>query len=101
MKYCTEQEQVYTRFVSKASRKGTIIKLVPEINCLFFNDGNGLHTFLRRSTALVGVGVLIVEVPRPHSDILYKVRLLWTSDRSVAETSVLQHTQNPNKRPTF
>ena len=39
------------------------------------------------STALVGQGLLIVEVPRSHSATPYSVGLLWTSDGPVAETS--------------
>jgi len=49
----------------------------------------------------VGVGILIVEVLRSHSDTPHKVRFLWMSDLPVAETSALQHTQNPNKRQIF
>ena len=65
-----------------------------------FNCSNGLHNFLSAPTALVGVGLLIVEVSRSHSDTPHKVGLLWTSVRPVEETSALQHThtQNPNMR---
>ena len=59
----------------------------PKINYVFLNDGNGLHTFLRGSTTLVGVGVLIVELSRAHSDIPHKLDRSCTSDRTVAETS--------------
>jgi hypothetical protein len=45
--------------------------------------------FSRVSTALVGLG-LLYEVPRSHSDTPYSVGLLWTSDRSVVETSTIQ-----------
>ena len=44
------------------------------------------------STAPVGLGFLIVEISRTHSDTPQSVGLLWTSDRSVAETSTWQHT---------
>ena len=44
------------------------------------------------STALVGQGLLIVEISRSHSDTPQSVGLLWTSDRSVAVTSTWQHT---------
>ena len=40
----------------------------------------------------MGLGLLIVEFSRPHSETLQSVELLWTSDRLVAETSNLQHT---------
>jgi hypothetical protein len=40
---------------------------------------------------LVGLGFLIVEVLRSHSDTPHSVGLLWTSDRPVAETSTWQH----------
>jgi len=75
MEYCIEQEQANTRFVSRTSWKDKIIKPIPENNCVFLNDGNGLHTFLRGSTALVGVALLIVEVSRSHSDTLHNVGL--------------------------
>jgi hypothetical protein len=39
------------------------------------------------STALVSLGLLIVEVSRSHSDTLHSVGLLWTSDQPVAGTS--------------
>ena len=48
------------------------------LNSIFFSHG---------STGLVGQGLLIVEVPRSHSDTPYSVRLLWTSDQDDAETS--------------
>jgi hypothetical protein len=41
---------------------------------------------------LVGQGLLIVNASRSHSDTSHLVGLLWTSDRSVAETSTWQHT---------
>ena len=43
---------------------------------IFFND----------STALVGLGLLTVDVPRSHSDTPHSVGLLWTNDRLDAET---------------
>jgi hypothetical protein len=46
---------------------------VPENNCVFCNDGDGLHTFARRSKALVGVGILIVEVLKSHAGTPHKV----------------------------
>jgi hypothetical protein len=47
-------------------------------NAVFFPHG---------STALVGLGLLISEVSRSHSDALQSVGLLWTSDQPDAETS--------------
>ena len=44
-------------------------------------------SFFHGSTALVGLGLLIVEVSRSHSDTPHKVVLLWTRYRPVAETS--------------
>jgi hypothetical protein len=35
------------------------------------------------STALVDLGLLSVEVPRPHSDMPHSVELLWTNDQTV------------------
>jgi len=40
-------------------------------------------TFFRASIALVGLGLLIVEVSRSHS-----VGILWTRDRPFAETPI-------------
>jgi len=40
----------------------------------------------------VGLGQLVVEVSKSHSDTPHSVGLLWTSDRSVAQTSNSQHT---------
>jgi len=39
------------------------------------------------SAALVGLGILIVEVSRSHADTPHSVGLLWTRDRPAAETS--------------
>lgn len=45
-------------------------------------------------TALVGLGILIIEISRSHSDTLHSVWLLWTSNWPVAGTSVnTQHSQ--------
>jgi hypothetical protein len=46
-----------------------------------------------------GIGRLLLEVSRSHSDTRQSVGLLWTSDQSVAETSTWQHT-NTHKRQT-
>ena len=42
--------------------------------------------------ALVGLGLLKVEVSRSYSDTPHSVGLLWTSDRPVAGTATWQHT---------
>ena len=57
-----------------------------------FSDNAIPYTFFHASTALVGQGLLIVEVSRSHSDTRCSVGLLWTSDRPVAGTSAWQHT---------
>ena len=54
-----------------------------------------LINFSRGPTALVGLGLLIVDVPRSHSDTPHSAGLLWKSDRPVAET-----THNVRKRQT-
>jgi hypothetical protein len=36
---------------------------------------------------LGGLGLLIIEASRSHSDTPHSVGLLWTSDQPVAETS--------------
>jgi len=43
--------------------------------------------FVHGSTALVGLDLLIVEVPRSHSDTPHSVGLPSTSDQSDADTS--------------
>jgi len=48
--------------------------------------------FLLGSAALQGLGLLIIEASRSHSDTPQSVRILWTSDHPVAETSPWQHT---------
>ena len=93
MEYCIEKEQEYVRFISNVSwieqiKRFQFLKLVVYL----FNDGNGLHTFLRDSTALLGLGLLIVEMSRSHFDTLRKIGTLWTRDRPVEETPVLQNT---------
>jgi len=35
----------------------------------------------------VDLGLLVIEVPRSHSDAPHSVELLWTSDRPVAKSS--------------
>jgi len=42
-------------------------------------------------TALVDLGLLF-KVDRSHSDTPHSVGLVWTSDQSVAETSIWQYT---------
>ena len=46
------------------------------------------QSFFMARQPYMGLGLLLVEVLRPHSDTPHSVRLLWTSDRSVAETSI-------------
>jgi hypothetical protein len=48
--------------------------------------------FFSGSTALVGLGLLMVEVSRTHSDTPHSVGLLCTRDWPVAETSTWQNT---------
>jgi hypothetical protein len=56
------------------------------------------HAFLNHvlffigTTALVGQGLLVVEVKRLHSDTPHWAGLLWTSYKPDAETSTCQHT---------
>jgi hypothetical protein len=48
--------------------------------------------FFHVSTALVGLGLLIFEVSRSHSDTSHSAGFLWTSDQPVAEASSRKHT---------
>jgi hypothetical protein len=43
--------------------------------------------FFHGWAAIVGLGLLIVEVSRSYSDTPHSVGLLWTSNRPVAETA--------------
>jgi len=69
--------------------------------------------FFNSSTALLGLSLLIAEVPRSHSDTSHTIGLLWTSHGPVTETSTWRHktitrdrhpcpggirTRNPSKR---
>jgi len=57
--------------------------------------------FFHVSTALMGLGFLILEVSRSHSDTPHSVGLLWTSHRPVAETSTLQLTLTRDRHPCY
>jgi hypothetical protein len=50
--------------------------------------------FIRSSTDLWGLGLLIVEVSRSHSDTPHSVGLHWANDPPVADNSTWQHTQH-------
>ena len=50
------------------------------------------------STVLLGLGLLVVEVPRSHWDTPHTEGVLWTSVRPVAETSTWPHTTLTRKR---
>ena len=54
--------------------------------------------FFHGSTSLEGLGHLVVEVSRSHSDTPQSVGLLWTSDRLVADFYLKTH--NTQKRET-
>jgi hypothetical protein len=65
--------------------------------------------FFYRSTALVGLGFLVIEVLGLHSDTLQSVGLVWMSDWPIAEIYIWQDTtgkhapggirnRNPTKR---
>jgi len=53
----------------------------------------------RGSTEPVGVGLLIVEFSRSHSDTPHSVGLLWTDDRHVAETTHSTHKRQTSMPP--
>ena len=55
--------------------------------------------FFHNSTAVLGVGLLTLEVSSSHSDAPRSVGLLRTSDRPIAETSTLQHSSTRDRRP--
>ena len=57
------------------------------------------RTFFRGWTALEGLGLLIVQVSRSHSETPHSVGILWTSDWPFAETSLfLQQTQHSKEK---
>jgi hypothetical protein len=45
------------------------------------------HTFFHGWTALMGLGLLLIEVLRLHSDTAHLVGLLWMSDQPILENS--------------
>jgi hypothetical protein len=51
--------------------------------------------------SLGGLGLLIIEASRSHSDTPHSVGLLWTSDQPVAETSTWQHKTLTTDRYTW
>ena len=53
------------------------------------------NNFVHVSIAVVGLGLLIGEVSRRHSDMPRSVGLLWTSDRPVVEKQHSQQTSMP------
>ena len=55
------------------------------------NNFTNWHMFFFRHASTVGLG-LFCEVRWSHSDTPHSVRLLWTSDRPVPQTSTCQHT---------
>jgi hypothetical protein len=44
--------------------------------------------YVHSLTAPVGLGLLMVEISKSHSRTSHAIRLLWTSDQPVAETSI-------------
>jgi hypothetical protein len=57
--------------------------------------------FFHGSTALAGLGLLLIEVSRSHSDTPHPVGLLWTSDRPIAKTSTWLHPALTRDRHPF
>jgi len=57
-----------------------------------------IHFFFHGSITLVSWDILIAEISRSHSDTPHSVGPLWTSDRSVTETSTWQHTTLTTER---
>jgi len=51
-----------------------------------------MNTHFMAGQPPVGLGLLIVEVSRSHSDTPHSVGLLWTSDLPFAENCTWQHT---------
>jgi len=51
-----------------------------------------MYFFFSGSTALMGLGLILTEVSRLHSDTPHSVGLLCTSDQPDAETPTWQHT---------
>jgi hypothetical protein len=52
-----------------------------------FSSITSIFIFFYCSTALVGLGILTVEVLQSHSDTSCSVGFLWTSDRPITKTS--------------
>jgi hypothetical protein len=61
--------------------------------CREFSKINVLGDFFHGCVAPVGLGLLIVEVSRSHSETPHSIGLFWTGDWNVAERSTWQHTK--------
>ena len=55
--------------------------------------------FCHGSTSLEGLGHLIVEVSKSHSDTPQSVGLIWTSDRLVADLYLTKHNTQKRQMP--
>jgi len=69
------------------------------LNRLFSLGSQNNFTFFTVRQPLVGLGLLVIEVPRSHSDTPHSVELLWTIDRPVAETSDNKQHLTRDKHP--
>ena len=77
------------------------VDIVPVIACRIHTEGRKSDfiievtcefNFFMAQQPLVGQGLVIIQASRSHSDTPHSVRLLFTSDRSEAQTSTWQHT---------
>jgi hypothetical protein len=65
----------------------TFKEMMPVLQSTLKKKTEIIFFFFHGSTALVDLGLLIVQVSISHSDTAHSVGLLWTSDQLVAETS--------------
>ena len=86
LRFLTRKEKLGARLKNVIVKFFTFLKLrKSEFSYIEIADvGVCLYTnFCHGSTTLVGIGLLIVEVLKSHSDTPHSVSLLWTSDRPV------------------
>ena len=87
LKVCKRQHLRHHELCEKSWLYYRVKAITKQIKDVEKSSSVGSPTFLHGYTALVGQGLLIFEVPLSHSDTPRSVGLLWTSDRTVAQTS--------------
>jgi hypothetical protein len=87
LKGCKRQDLRHHKLCEKSWLYYRVKAITKQIKGVEKGSSVGSPIFLHGFTALVGQGLLIFELPLPHSGTPRSVGLLWTSDRTVAHTS--------------